>query len=225
MGILSRFRRRRTAPYAATTDEERAARYVYLLNTLPASVIESAHATAFAEVPEERRREMFERLRPFLSDAERDTARAEPVMLARLVRRAEEARARREQERGEAAAERGTVLTEARPGHSRPDQARADEIDPRQTMLTVGVLSVVAHNFLLSSALVSYFTVGAGSLSIAGEPEWVAATFDPASQISGDGSFGGGYGDSGGGFDGGGYGGFDGGGFGGGGFDGGGGGF
>lgn len=68
MGMLSRFRRRRT-PYEASTDEERIARYVYLLNTLPASVIESAHASAFADVPPERRREMFDQLRPFLADS------------------------------------------------------------------------------------------------------------------------------------------------------------
>ena len=52
----------RRTPYAALTDEERISRYVYLLNTLPASVIESAHAKAFEDVPPERRREMFEQL-------------------------------------------------------------------------------------------------------------------------------------------------------------------
>ena len=40
MGMLSRFRRKK--PYAAVTDEERIARYVYLLNTLPPQVVESA---------------------------------------------------------------------------------------------------------------------------------------------------------------------------------------
>nr|BFF11195.1 hypothetical protein GCM10025699_24980 [Microbacterium flavescens] len=62
MGMLSRFRRKRR--YAALSDEERIGRYVYLLNTLPASVIEKAHASAFSDVPAERRREMFEQLRP-----------------------------------------------------------------------------------------------------------------------------------------------------------------
>ncbi|HEX7346205.1 MAG TPA: hypothetical protein VF253_05400, partial [Candidatus Limnocylindrales bacterium] len=62
MGVFSRFRRRKN-PYAAASEEEQIARYVYLLNTLPASVIESAHATAFQDVPVQRRREMFEQLR------------------------------------------------------------------------------------------------------------------------------------------------------------------
>ena len=67
MSFLSRFRRRKE-PYAALADEERIARYVYLLNTLPSAVIESAHAKAFEDVPPERRREMFEQLKPFMSD-------------------------------------------------------------------------------------------------------------------------------------------------------------
>jgi hypothetical protein len=88
VSILSRFRRRK-APYAALSDEERIARYVYLLGTLPASVIESAHAAAFKDLPAERRREMFEQLRPFMSDAERNATSDDPKVLAKLVRRAE----------------------------------------------------------------------------------------------------------------------------------------
>ena len=82
-------------PYAALTDEERISRYVYLLNTLPASVIESAHAKAFEDLPPEQRREMFEQLRPFMSEDEREAASDDPTVLAKLVRRAEERRAQR----------------------------------------------------------------------------------------------------------------------------------
>ena len=48
---LWRRRRRRAEPYAAVTDEERISRYLYLLGTLPPSVVENAHRTAFAELP------------------------------------------------------------------------------------------------------------------------------------------------------------------------------
>lgn len=211
MGIFAVFRRRRKAPYRSVTEEEAASRYVYLLNSLPASVIESAHATAFADVPEAKRREMFEKLRPFLAESERDAASPEPVLLARLVRRAEERRASSEREQREPAATRTSVLD--------PVGDPADPVDPRQTMLSIGILGAVAQSFLLSAALTSYFTVGAGSLTLDGEPGWVADTFDPG---AGGGFDGGGYdGGGSGGFDGGGFGGgFDGGGFGGG-FDGG----
>lgn len=203
MGIFAGLRRRRRSPYRATAEEERAARYVYLLNTLPASVIESAHASAFAGVPYAQRREMLERLRPFLSDAERDRTDAEPVVLARLVRRAEERRTAREAQ--DAAPAEAITATGLR-------DRFAQEPDPREAMLSIGILGAVAQNFLLSAALTSYFTVGAGSLTIAGEPEWIGASFDPGGGLDGSG------GGHGGGFDGGFGGGFDGGGFGGGGF-------
>lgn len=199
MGMLSRFRRKRR--YAALSDEERIGRYVYLLNTLPASVIEKAHAAAFSDVPSERRREMFEQLRPFLSDAEQDAASDDPTVLARLVRRAEERRAERAQRAGEAEA-----------GDAR------DEVDPRALLTSSGVAAVVSQNFLLSAAVITYFSAGAGSLAIGSEPGWVGETYDPGSTAAFDGGgFSGDYG-GGGGFDGGGFGGgFDGGGFGGGG--------
>jgi len=73
MGFLTKFRRRKN-PYAAVSEEEQIARYVYLLNTLPASVIESAHAAAFKDLSAAQRREMFEQLRPFMSDAERSAS-------------------------------------------------------------------------------------------------------------------------------------------------------
>lgn len=199
MGMLSRFRRKRKV--AALTDEERIGRYVYLLNTLPASVIESAHATAFKDLPPERRREMFEQLRPFMAESERNAASDDPTVLAKLVRRAEERRAQREA--GTDAAARPTAVDQADP---------RDAVDPRRLLLDNGVAIVVAQNFLLSAAVMSYWSVGGGSLAIAAEPAWVGDTYDT-------GSSGGGF--DGGGFDGGGYGGFDGGGFGG--FDGGGG--
>lgn len=197
MGMLSRFQRRRRV--AALTDEERIGRYVYLLNTLPAPVIEGAHATAFKELPPDRRREMFEQLRPFMAESERNAASDDPSVLAKLVRRAEERRAQREGQTD--AATRPTSVAEADP---------RDAVDSRRLLLDNGVAVVVAQNFLLSAAVMSYWSVGGGSLAIASEPAWVGDTYDTGS--------GGGF--DGGGFDGGGYGGFDGGGFGG--FDGGG---
>lgn len=214
MGMFSRFRRRRT-PFQATTDEERISRYVYLLGSLPAPVIEKAHAKAFADVPPERRREMFEQLRPFMADDERTAASDDPVVLARLLRRAEEYRARRRGGDDDGAAG-VTTLTDRDP---------RDDVDARSVMLNAGIMALVAQQVLMSTAVALYFTQGAGSLMIDGEPGWVGATFDPAGSgvdgagMSG-GSDGGGY--DGGGYDGGGFGGgFDGGGFGGG-FDGGG---
>jgi hypothetical protein len=81
----------------------------------------------------------------------------------------------------------------------------------------------VTQNFLMSAAVMTYFTAGAGSLAIASEPGWVGETYDPGAGAGGFDAGGAdniGGGDGVGGYDGGGFGGFDGGGFGG--FDGGG---
>lgn len=218
MSVFSRFRRRRT-PYAAMSDEERIARYVYLLNTLPASVIESAHASAFADLPPERRREMFEQLRPFLADSERDVAREDPTVIARLVRRAEEHRA------GRAQNAKTDASTRAVPGTART-AVGVDDGDPREgvdvqaMLMNVGVLTLVANQFLVASSVTAYYTVGAGSLALGDGPAWIGETYDPGAGglDGGAGGFDGGAG----GFDGGGFGGgFDAGGLGGG-FDGGG---
>ncbi|HYI52168.1 MAG TPA: hypothetical protein VEX42_11415 [Microbacterium sp.] len=212
MAFLSRFRRRKN-PYAAATEEEQIARYVYLLNTLPASVIQSAHAAAFKDLPVERRREMFEQLRPFMSDAERSASPEDPHVLAALVRRAEERRAART-----AAGAQPDAAAEA---SVRTATATADDsyVDPRTMMMQTGVMALVAYQFMTTSAITAYFTVGAGSLAIGDQPGWVGDTFDPGSNGIDAGV--GGYDGGGGGYDGGG---FDAGGFGGG-FDGGGGGF
>jgi hypothetical protein len=215
MGILSRFRRRKD-PYRAATEEEQISRYIYLLNTLPASVIESAHATAFRDVPVARRREMFEQLRPFMSDAESKAEPGDPYVLAKLVRRAEERRAARAADSQGPDAEAETSVRTA---------VATAEVDPvadaRDLMLRSGVMAIVAYQFVASTSVIAYFTVGAGSLGVADQPGWVGDTFDPGGAGGVDASgFGGA--DGGGGFDGGGFGGgFDGGGFGGG-FDGGG---
>lgn len=209
MGMLSRFRRKKT-PYAARTDEERMSRYVYLLNTLPASVIESAHASAFAALPAERRRELFEQLRPFMAESERDAASDDPIVLAKLLRRAEERRAAR-------AAGSDTAQTTSRATAT----SVVDPVDPRDLLRETGMMPLVANNFLMAAAVSVYFTHGAGSLTIGDQPTWVGESYDPgAAGFDGSGGFGGSDHGSGG-FDGG-YGGFDGGGFGGG-FDGGGG--
>lgn len=215
MNFLSKFRRH-DAPGSDLTDEERISRYVHLLNTLPAEVIENAHANAFEDVPPERRREMFEQLRPFMSETERAAASDDPTVLARLVRRAEERRAER------AASDKAAA---AAPPSGTGDPR--DAVDPRAMFQDSGVLTLVAYQFLLSTAVSSYFLSGAGSLELAEQPPWVAETYDPATAAGVDAGSGigpdygaGGF-DGGSGFDGGGFGGgFDGAGFGGGGFDG-----
>lgn len=212
MTFLSRFRRRGSSD-DGLTDEERIARYVYLLNTLPAAVIESAHAKAFEDVPAERRREMFEQLRPFMSEKEQTAASDDPTVLARLVRRAEEYRAER------------AARAAAEDGGGRVSNDPRDAVDPRTMLQNTGITTLVASQFLLSSSVSSYFMYGAGSLELADQPSWVAATFDPGTAGFDPGAaagadFGGG-GTDGAGFNGGEFGGgFDGAGFGGGGFDG-----
>lgn len=208
MGIFTRFRIKRQ--FEALTDEERIGRYVYLLNTLPASVIESAHATAFRDVPAERRREMFEQLRPFLSEKERDAASDDPTVLAKLVRRAEERRAQRSAGgpgAGDAARD-GAVATAT---HEAVDPR--DAVDPRTLLMSSGVAIAVSQNFLLSAAVVTYFSAGGGSLALSSEPAWVGDTYDTGSAGGFDSGYGGFDGGGlGGGFDGGFGGGFDGGG-------------
>ncbi|HWM17379.1 MAG TPA: hypothetical protein VNP97_12415 [Microbacterium sp.] len=206
MGILTRFRRRKN-PYTAVSEEEQISRYVYLLNTLPASVIESAHASAFRDVPAARRREMFEQLRPFMSDAERDAAPDDPNVLAKLVRRAEERRAQHAAASGGAdAAAEASVTT--RTATADPDAS----VDPRDVMMRSGVMALVAYQFIVANSVTAYFTVGAGSLMIGDQPGWVGDMVDPGSAGIDAGGFGGGF-DGGGSFDAGGFGGgFDGGG-------------
>ncbi|MGC5221796.1 hypothetical protein ACPW96_04245 [Micromonospora sp. DT81.3] len=201
MGVFDRFRRRKKAPYEALSDEERMSRYLYLLNTLPPSVIERAHESAFRDVPLARRQEMFEQLRPFMSEEEQKQA-AEPELLARLVRRAEERRAQ--------SAESASGTEQEREPARTTTQLAAPEF-----LTQNGLMALVAYNFLLSSAVTSYFTVGAGSLGLAGEPDWVGDM--AGGGVDGGGGVGGGFDGGGGGIDGG--GGMDSGGLGGGGFD------
>ena len=159
MGIISRFRRRKDA-YAALTDEERISRYVYLLNTLPASIIESAHAAAFKDLPVEKRREMLEELRGFIAEDERETESDDPKFLAKLMRRAEARRIQRAGGQDEEADRR--VLTDV--GHP------LDAIDPRNILMKTGVLPLVAMNVVMSQSVASYYLVGAGALTAGYEP-------------------------------------------------------
>ena len=196
MGVLSRWRRRRS-PYRAVSDEEQMSRYVYLLGSLPTSVVEKAHAQAFKDLPRAKRRELFEELRPFLAEGEQAES-DDNDLLARLVRRAEERRARRAVDTGGAAPSGGeSAALDPRDG-----------VDPRALMMSAGVMTVVAHHFLLSTALTTYFTVGAGAL-LADQPAWVGDITGVEASAAGGGYDGAGFDGGVGGFDAGGFGGFD----------------
>jgi hypothetical protein len=190
MKFTSRFRRKK--PYEAVTEEERISRYVYLLNTLPASVVEKAHASAFKDLPPEKRREMFDELRPFMADDERETASDDPTFLAKLMRRAEDRRAQRAN--GGPSDDGGRVATDI--------GDPLDSIDPRNILMKAGVMPIVAMNVLMSQAVASYYLVGAGALNMGYEPAWVGELVDPGSAGGGAGSFGGGWDSGGGGWDG-----------------------
>jgi uncharacterized membrane protein YgcG len=199
MKFTSMFRRRK--PYEAVTEEERIARYVYLLNTLPASVVERAHASAFKDLPPEKRREMFDELRPFMADDERETASDDPKLLAKLIRRAEDRRAQRAN--GGPAEDGGRVATDM--------GDPLDALDPRTILMKTGVMPIVAMNVVVSQTVASYFLVGAGALNLGYEPAWVGELVDPGPASGGHfhgGDGGGGWIDGGGGFGGFGDGGF-----------------
>jgi len=185
-------------------------------------VIESAHASAFADLPPERRRELFEQLRPFLAESERDAAAEDPTVIARLVRRAEEHRAQRAASAGADAATK-VAAEPARTAVGVDDGDPRDRVDVQAMLMNVGVMTIVANQFLLSSSVAAYYTVGAGSLMLGSEPGWIGQTYDPGYGGFDGGGGAGGFDGGGGGFDGGAFGGMDAGGFGGGGFDGGGG--
>lgn len=199
---MALFKRRRNDPYAALSDEERMSRYVHLLNTLPVDVIERAHEAAFRRVPRRERREMFDRLRPFMSEQECES-RPAPALMAGVLRRAP------------AQSDSATALADRVDDDGRGDPRR--DRDP--ALPSAAISAMTAQHFLTSAVVVSYFAHGAGAATLGGQPEWVSdlAASDVASAP---GAYGGGhsagYGDGGGfggGFDGGGFvGGFDGGG-------------
>ena len=212
---MALFRRQRNDPYAALSDEERMSRYVHLLNTLPVDVIERAHEAAFRRLPRRERREMFDQLRPFMSEQERER-RPVPALMAGVLRRVSAQR-----HGATALADRGDTDTDTETDGDGEGHRRRD---PDPVLPTAAISAMTAQHFLTSAVVVSYFAYGAGAATLDGQPEWVSdlAASDVAS-AGHSGAYGGehsaGYGD-GGGFGGG----FDGGGFGGG-FDGGGGGF
>jgi hypothetical protein len=73
-------------PADAVRKDEQIARYLYLLNLLPRTVIDRAHTLAFAELSSAQRREVLESLSPLLPDIERHAASDDPETLAALVR-------------------------------------------------------------------------------------------------------------------------------------------
>ncbi|MCR2802041.1 hypothetical protein QNO21_00700 [Microbacterium sp. zg-Y818] len=175
-------------------------RYVYLLGTLPPTVIERAHEAAFGRLPLEQRQEMFAKLRPFMSERER-VREPQPALLASVLQRLAVT--------GSSGARGSLAVAE---GDRRADGSGGRAEHPGIWPFDDPILiALVAGHFLTSATLVSYFSVGAGSLALAGEPAWVGEI----AGVPADGA-GGGFGGDGG------FGGMDGGGFGGG-FDGGGG--
>lgn len=149
MGIF----RHEKSHHAAIPEDERLLRYVYLVETLPWGVLESAHATAFEDLSPEQRRDLFARLRPVMTEQERADGSDDPATLASIVRRADTQ-------------------------HAMADAAATD-IDTRAAMRDAGVLGVVTTGVLAAHSVAAYFTTGAGSLGIADEPEWVVASYDP----------------------------------------------
>jgi hypothetical protein len=140
--------------HAAIPEDERVVRYVYLVQTLPWSILESAHATAFEDLSPEQRRDLFARLRPAMTDEERAGGADDPATLAAIVRR-------------------------ANTQHAVADAAGTD-VDTRAAMRDAGVLGVVTTGVLAAHSVVAYFTTGAGSLGIADEPEWVVTSYEPS---------------------------------------------
>lgn len=183
-------------------------RYVYLLGTMPPSIIEKAHESAFRQLPVEKRREMFDELRPFMTEQEREHEPDAGFMASVLRRISVDGRA-------------GTAVLEERREHAEHG-ARGSEGDARNGTAAASVLpadlttvhTLVAMYFLSSATVSAYFSFGAGSVGIEGEPAWVGDL--TSSGYSGaDGFVGSSGADAGGyiGFDGGGFsGGFDGGG-------------
>lgn len=131
---------------ARAREYEQIAHYIYLLDVLPGSIVEAAHITVFGGLPAAQREDLLEQLRPFLSDDERESASADPDVLAGFIRSAEVRRT---------AADAAPVA------------------DPRAAMTRAGVLGSVASAFLTVHGVRSYFSVGVGSVAIDDQPLWV----------------------------------------------------
>ena len=158
MGILSKFRRRKN-PYAAVTEEERIARYVYLLNTLPASVIESAHEAAFKDLSA-RAAAGDVRAAAAVHVGGREQRRPRRPGCARRARPARGGAPRRARSGRCGTGCGGGGIRQDGHGHRRPER----RVDPRDVMMRTGVMGLVAYQFLMASSVSAYFTVGAGSL-------------------------------------------------------------
>ncbi|WOQ69813.1 hypothetical protein RYJ27_00755 [Microbacterium limosum] len=194
---MALFRRRRHEPYAALSEEERMSRYVYLLNTLPAEVIEKAHEAAFRELSVRERREMFDRLRPFMS-VEEQAGRPRPALMAGVLRRI-------------SGVNGGTTVRERDGSGTGASTGAGTAEDPRRafedSLQANAITAAMAQHFILSAVVVSYFAHGAGAGMLAAQPAWVSDL--AATDAAGAGHAGGyggehsaGYGD-GGGYDGG----------------------
>lgn len=70
----------------AVSEEEQMKRYVYLLESLPRTVVEHAHAAAFAELSPAQRQEVSDVVGPLVSDAPGVSATSDSEVLAGLVR-------------------------------------------------------------------------------------------------------------------------------------------
>lgn len=174
MRAFSRFRRDKT-PDEAVSDEERMVRYVHLLNTLPTMVIEKSHASAFKELPVQQRREMFERLRPFLSEAEKEDAAGDPAVLAKLYGRAVERRWARENDEADAEPAVRSAAIDPR-----------DAVDPFDILSSTGATAFVTSAFITGYTVSTYFLFGAGSSTLDQQPAWLSEVVNANGAAVGD---------------------------------------
>ena len=153
--------------FSNLTNAVKVERYVYVLDSLPAPVIEDAHRQVLATVPGGARRQIGRGLRPLLTASERHHS-AQPAVLARAIRRAEESRSARERQD-----------TSREPEDSSHAVDMPHDIDARLVLASAAVLPYVAYRVVYSDPVYDYL-VSTSGLSLARRPVWVMAMITPA---------------------------------------------
>ncbi len=153
--------------FSNLTNAVKVQRYVYVLDSLPAPVIEDAHRQVLATVPGGARRQIGRGLRPLLTASERHHS-AQPAVLARAIRRAEESRSAR-----------GRQDTSREPEDSSHAVDMPHDIDARLVLASAAVLPYVAYRVVYSDPVYDYL-VSTSGLSLARRPVWVMAMVTPA---------------------------------------------